>query len=99
MSEPLRTPTYRNETYGGGMTDTFHQRHLAGARFEEVDLTGATFQQVYLKGAIFRDVDISGDFENLRVQGIDVVPLVEAELDRRHPERLKLRPTDAAGFR
>ena len=96
------------------MTETFHQRHLAGARFEQVDLTGATFQQVYFKNAVFRDVeisgvrirgafggdvDISGDFENLRVQGIDVVPLVEAELDRRHPERLKLRPTDADGVR
>ena len=96
------------------MTETFHQRHLAGARFEQVDLTGATFQQVYLKDVVFRDVeisgmrirgafgrdvDISGDLENVRVQGIDVIPLIEAELDRRHPERLKLRPTDADGFR
>ena len=44
----------------GEMTETFHQRHLAGARFEQVDLTGATFQQVYLKDVVFRDVDISG---------------------------------------
>jgi hypothetical protein len=27
------------------------------------------------------------------------MPLVEAELDRLHPERVKLRPEDAAGFR
>lgn len=37
--------------------------------------------------------------ENLRVNGVDVVPLVEAELNRRYPDRVKMRPTDADGFR
>ncbi len=37
--------------------------------------------------------------ENLRVNGVDVVPLVEVELSRRHPDRVKMRPTDADGFR
>ena len=36
---------------------------------------------------------------NLRINGVDVVPLVEAELDRRYPDRAKMRPADAAGFR
>jgi hypothetical protein len=96
------------------MAEEFTERRLAGARFELVDLTGATFQRVYLRGVTFRevdlsgarirgsllrDVDIGGDLENVRVNGVDVVPLVEAELDRRHPERKKLRPKDAAGFR
>ncbi|HEY2262888.1 MAG TPA: DinB family protein, partial [Streptosporangiaceae bacterium] len=31
--------------------------------------------------------------------GVDVVPLVEAELDRRYPDRVRMRPTDADGFR
>jgi hypothetical protein len=35
----------------------------------------------------------------MRVNGVDVGPLIEAELDRRHPERTKLRPTDAARYR
>src|ERR671910_168042 len=30
---------------------------------------------------------------------VDVVPLVEAELDRRYPDRVKMRPTEADGFR
>jgi hypothetical protein len=30
---------------------------------------------------------------------VDVAPLVEAELDRRDPDRPKMRPTDPAGFR
>jgi uncharacterized damage-inducible protein DinB len=96
------------------MTEEFSERSLASARFRRVDLTGASFDQVRLVGARFhevdltgvkmrgaylRDVDIGGEVESMRVNGIDVAPLIEAELDRRHPERTKLRPTDAAGFR
>ena len=33
------------------------------------------------------------------VNGVEVGPLVEAELDRRHPERAAMRPTTADGFR
>lgn len=36
---------------------------------------------------------------DLRVNGVDVVPLVEAELNRRYPERAKMHPPDADGFR
>jgi DinB family protein len=45
------------------------------------------------------DVDISGLISNLRVNGVDVVPLVEAELNRRYPDRAKMTPADADGFR
>jgi len=77
---------------------------LTGARFEDVDLTGARFRQVDLtgatiKGAALVDVDISGRIKNLRVNGVDVVPLVEAELNRRYPDRVRMRPADADGFR
>jgi DinB superfamily/Pentapeptide repeats (8 copies) len=82
----------------------FEEVYLTGARFHDVDLTGARFQLVDLTGARFRgvalvDVDISGEISNLRVNGVDVVPLVEAELDRRYPGRAKMRPADADGFR
>lgn len=85
------------------MTEFFRQ-DLSGARFEEVDFSRAWFRNVYfvgttLRGAWFDDVDIDGEIRNLRINGVDVGPLVEAELDRRHPERTKLRPTDADGFR
>ena len=33
------------------------------------------------------------------VNGVDIAPLVEAELDRREPGRVKMRPTDPAGYR
>jgi len=72
----------------------FHDVDLTGARFRLVDLTGVT-----IRGADLRDMDVSGQIENLLINGVDVVPLVEAELDRRYPERPKMRPADAAGFR
>lgn len=80
------------------------ERDLTGSRFHRVDLTGARFEQVDLTGVrmrdvLLRDVDIGGDVEGLRINGVDVGPLIEAELDRLHPERVKLRPTDADGFR
>ena len=82
----------------------FEDVYLTGARFHDVDLGGADFRQVDLTGARMRDavlvnVDISGKIGNLRVNGVDVVPLVEAELNRRYPDRVKMRPADADGFR
>jgi hypothetical protein len=67
---------------------------LAGARFQDVDLRGAV-----LRGVELVDVDISGDIENVTINGVDVGPLIEAELDRRDPDRVRMRPTDPAGFR
>ena len=82
----------------------FFREDLSGARFEEVDFSRTWFHNVYfvgatLRGAWLEDVEIDGRIDNLRINGVDVAPLVEAELDRRFPERAKLRPTDAAGYR
>jgi hypothetical protein len=54
---------------------------------------------VRLRGAWLEDVDIDGEIRNVRINGVDIGPLVEAGLDRLSPERTKLRPTDADGFR
>lgn len=75
-----------------------------GERFERTDLSGAVFRDVDLSGAAFVDavmigVRISGLVQGMTINDVEVAPLVEAELDRRHPERLALRPTDAAGAR
>lgn len=92
----------------------FVQRRMPGSRFREVDLSGADFDTVYLRdvrvreadlsGAAFRGIytsrlEVSGDIEVLVVNGVDVMPLVEAELTRRHPERALLHPRDPGGFR
>lgn len=67
---------------------------MSAASFREVDLSGARMYGVLLTGA-----DIDGDIRDLKINGVEVAPLVEAELDRRYPERTKLRPTTAAGMR
>jgi uncharacterized protein YjbI with pentapeptide repeats len=85
------------------MTD-FTREDLIGARFEQVDLTGAWFRNVDLtgvtiRGALLVNMDIDGLIDNVRVNGVDVAPLVEAELNRRYPDRARMRPADADGFR
>jgi hypothetical protein len=52
-----------------------------------------------IRGAAPVNVDLSGEIDNLRVNGVDVVPLVEAKLNRRYPDRVRMRPADADGFR
>ena len=54
---------------------------------------------VVMRGVDLVNVDIHADIANLRINGVDIGPLVEAELDRRSPLRSKMRPTDSAGFR
>ena len=66
----------------------FTREDLAGSRFQEVDLAGTRFRNVDLTGAVIRgallvNVDIDGLIQDVRINGVDVVPLVEAELDRR----------------
>jgi len=75
-----------------------------GARFTTVSLNGATFRscdlnQVLMRGVEVVDTTIDGEIRSLVINGVDVAPLVEAELDRRHPDRPKFRPTTPEGFR
>jgi hypothetical protein len=92
----------------------FYEQDLTGAHFERVslrdahmnavDLTGAqirgcSFNGARMRGAELVDVEISGELQNVVVNGVDIAPLVEAELDRRMPERAKMRPDDGDGFR
>jgi len=86
------------------MTQEFTDREMRGADFHGVDLSGARFVEVDLTGAMIRgalvaDVVIDGDVSNLVVNGVDVTPYVEAELDRRYPQRQLMRPRTADGYR
>src|SRR6476469_99397 len=85
------------------MPDFFRQ-DLRGSRFRDVDLRESRLHDVDLSGAVLRGVqldgaEIDGDVEGLTINGVEVRPLIEAELDRRYPERRSMRPTDPAGFR
>jgi len=93
---------------------TFEHQDLTGSTFTDVSVRGATFNRVdlhearirsvsirgaVLRGVELRQVTIDGEVVDLVVNGVDVGPLVEAELDRRDPDRAAMRPTDADGFR
>jgi hypothetical protein len=82
----------------------FTQVYLNGASMHDVDLTGAqirgaTFNESRMRGVELVDVEISGELQNVVVNGVDIAPLVDAELNRRTPERATMRPEDSDGFR
>jgi hypothetical protein len=82
----------------------FDRADLTGAHLRAVDLSGAQFRGCELHGVVMRGVElggvrIDGEIENVTINGVDVGPLIEAELDRRDPDRASMRPADPAGFR
>lgn len=77
---------------------------LTGSRFRNVNLSesdfrGVVFRDVAITGTWMQGVRIEGRVAGLSVNGIDVTAYVEAELDRLHPERLRLQPGDIVGVR
>lgn len=75
-----------------------------GSRVDDLDLSGVHLHGAFLEGAKLTDAslrgaDISGYIDGLRVNDVDIEPLVRAELDRRFPERVKLRAGDIKGLR
>jgi hypothetical protein len=82
----------------------FHHVDLSQAAFRDIDLRNARFRGVSFTGSVMRGVElghlrIDGEIEDLVINGVDVAPLVSAELDRRDPDRARMRPQDPAGFR
>lgn len=81
----------------------FEDADLRGAAFRNVDLSGATFREVAFHNVTMRSVElgrvtIDGEVEDLVINGVDVGPLIEAELDRRDPDRVAMRPVTPEGF-
>jgi DinB superfamily/Pentapeptide repeats (8 copies) len=82
---------------------------LRAAEFVGTDLSGARFVRADLSGVLMRGVDVQrADIDTpwlpdgesfLRVNGVDVAPFVEAELNRRFPGRAERRADDPEGLR
>ncbi len=82
---------------------------LQGAEFIDADLRGARFVGADLSGTVMRGVEVQGaDIDapwlfdgdgSLRVNGVDVVPFVEAELNHRFPGRAERRAQDPESLR
>jgi DinB superfamily/Pentapeptide repeats (8 copies) len=91
------------------MTTFTRSDDLQGAEFVDANLRGARFVRADLSGVVMREVDVQGaDIDApwlstgdsfLRVNGVDVIPLVEAELNRRFPGRADRRAGDPDGLR
>ncbi len=91
--------------YTGDLRDaTFTRADLTGARLTKVQLNGARLRMVDLSGAQLRDVslvgaEIDGVIDGLDINGVEVAPLIEAELERRDPHRALRKSTDPADLR
>ncbi|MBO0846488.1 MAG: DinB family protein [Nocardioides sp.] len=91
------------------MTTFSRSDDLQGAEFVEADLRGARFVGSDLSGVVMRGVQVEGaDIDapwlfdgdgSLRVNGVDVTPYVDAELNRRFPGRAERRAGDPDGLR
>src|SRR6476660_8017956 len=73
-------------------------------RFDDEDLTGAEFRECDLSrarlvGVVMQDAETDGLVTNLVVNGVQVMPYVEAVLDRRHPVRLLIRCDERSDVR
>jgi hypothetical protein len=82
----------------------YFRADLSHSRFEEVDFRRSRFHNVYfqdtvIRGAWLERVAIDAYINDVTINGVDVGPLIEAELDRRDPDRVLVRATDADGFR
>jgi hypothetical protein len=80
-----------------GSNDAFR-----GAGFTVADLAGAKFvdcdmSQVKIVDSWLVDVNVSGYVSNFVVNDVDVTAFVDAELDRRHPERVQQREMQTVG--
>jgi DinB family protein/pentapeptide repeat protein len=111
LTEATGSPEFSDRDLAGARFErvslegaAFTRVTLERAELRAVDLTGARIRGALLNGSRLRgvelvDVDISGELANVRVNGVDIAPLVDAELNRRMPERARMRPTDSDGFR
>ena len=73
-------------------------------RYEEADFAntrfhGVNFSGVRITNAWLFNTEVSGTVFGLTVNGVDVGPYVEDQLNQRHPERLLLAPFDPDGMR
>ncbi len=90
------------------MTTFNRSDDLRGAEFVNADLRGARFVGADLSGVLMRGVDVQGadidapwlpDADFFRVNGVDVIPFVEAELNRRFPGRADRRAIEPGDLR
>lgn len=82
------------------MNEKFENCNMAGVLFHNVNLEQAEFNDVNLAGGRIHNANLSNFkiddayIKGFTVFGFQIDKLIEAELDRRDPERVRLRMTD-----
>ena len=66
-------------------------RDVTGTKFNEARVRGIEMRNARVTGAWLLNAEIYGDFEGLKMNGIEVAPLIEAEIERLHPVLKQLR--------
>ncbi len=78
---------------------TFRERTLRDSRFVECDLTNVVVRGSEVAGIEIDSPWLMEDGSTLTVNGVDVIPLVDAELNRRFPGRELRSAEDPEGLR
>jgi hypothetical protein len=83
---------------------SFRETNLSETTFYDTTFERATFRETYFEGARFVGVSldnaqVDGSIEGLVINGVEIEPLVQAELDRQNPGREKLRAEDPDALR
>ena len=74
------------------------RQRINDADFSSMRLHSPNFESARITDGWFANADVSGFIGGMRVNGVEIAPLVTAELDRLFPERVKLRATDPVGL-
>jgi hypothetical protein len=72
-------------------TTSFRGAHFTGVDFSEATFRDCDLRRVKIVDSWLLDVNVSGLIGGVVVNDVDVTAFVEAELDRRHPERAQVR--------
>jgi DinB superfamily len=78
-------------------------REFEGVAFDMASFAGASMRNVSFVGVkmegLFVNAEITGPIDGLKINGVEVAPLIEAELVRRHPELAKFTAVDLGEVR
>lgn len=83
---------------------TYDRTSLRDSRMSWVDLSGTqirhgALRDLRMRGVELENVEIDGELRNVVVNGVDIGPLVEAEMARQDPDYAKMKPQNADDFR
>ncbi len=79
-------------------SEDFSGRRMVSPDFSRAHLHDANFEGARITDAWLKDAEVSGYVGGMTLNGIEIWPLVEAELNRRTPERAKLASSDPSGL-